>query len=34
MITKTQALEKEDIVSVLVYLCFSKVDLEHLPHTR
>ena len=28
--TETQTLEKRNIFSFLIYLCFSEADLEHL----
>ena len=33
-ISETQTLEKDDIVSILIYLCFLEVDLGHLQYIR
>ena len=32
MASETQTLEKNDIVSILIYPCFSEADLGPLPH--
>ena len=33
-VKETQTLVKDNIVSTLIYLCFSEADLGPLPHIR
>ena len=33
-ISETSTLEKDDIISIVIYLCFSEADLARLPQIR